>query len=247
MHLLRETDSRLDPLLICMVQATGCTIKPSSPELLALIRQEVDSIKAAAPSAGQTGAAGGIPAASATSRPDSERGGSLHPDVRDDVRAMLRAGGFKPSGRSKPASEYLAQAAREDRFPSINSAVDVNNYLSLLSGLPVSLLEASAFSGDIARLRICAAGESYVFNAAGQEMDLAGLACICDDAGKPLGNAVKDSMAAKLGPDSQNLFGFIYAPRSCFDSSRLEQLGKRFADLLREHCAAQSAKVLVVG
>lgn len=239
MQLLRDTDPRLDPLLVCMVQATGCSIGPSGPALLALIRQEVDSIKAAAPSDGQT--------ASADGRPASEGSGSVLHGVRDAVRAMLRSGGFKPSGRAKPASEYLAQAAREDRFPVINSAVDVNNYLSLQSGLPVSLLDAGAFSGGAARLRICGPGESYVFNASGQTLDLAGLACICDDSGKALGNAVKDSMAAKLGPDSHNLFGFIYAPRSCISTSQLEQLGKRFADLLREHCGAQSAIVLAVG
>src|SRR4051794_32845516 len=31
--------------------------------------------------------------------------------VRETVRALLRQGGFKPTGRSKPASEYLIRAA----------------------------------------------------------------------------------------------------------------------------------------
>src|SRR3712207_7695492 len=46
---------------------------------------------------------------------------------------LLRNGGFRPSGRNKPASEYLAQAAREGRFPRINNLVDVNNLVSLRS------------------------------------------------------------------------------------------------------------------
>ena len=33
--------------------------------------------------------------------------------VREAVRALLRHGGFKPTGRSKPASEYLLRAVRE--------------------------------------------------------------------------------------------------------------------------------------
>src|SRR3954469_9999250 len=56
--------------------------------------------------------------------------------VKEGVRAMLRCGGFKAPGRNKPSSEYLAQAAREGRFPRINNLVDINNLLSLESGLP---------------------------------------------------------------------------------------------------------------
>src|SRR5262249_45313807 len=46
----------------------------------------------------------------------------LHSDdeVRERVRALLRHGGFKPSGRSKPASEYLIKAVREGLLTSIN-------------------------------------------------------------------------------------------------------------------------------
>src|SRR5438093_172149 len=61
----------------------------------------------------------------------------LHSDdaVREAVRALLRQGGFKPTGRSKPASEYLLKAVREDGLSSINLAVDVCNIVSLHSGL----------------------------------------------------------------------------------------------------------------
>ena len=49
----------------------------------------------------------------------------LHSDdaVRAAVRELLRSGGFKPTGRSKPASEYLLKAAAEG-LASINAAVD---------------------------------------------------------------------------------------------------------------------------
>ena len=36
--------------------------------------------------------------------------------LRSAVRDMLRHGGYKPTGRGKPASEYLVRAANEDRF-----------------------------------------------------------------------------------------------------------------------------------
>ena len=50
----------------------------------------------------------------------------LSPDdaVQPAVRAMLRHAGYKPSGRGKPASEYLRGAAQEGRLGAINLAVD---------------------------------------------------------------------------------------------------------------------------
>src|SRR4051812_36318143 len=44
--------------------------------------------------------------------------------VREAVRNLLRHGGFKPTGRSKPASEYLLKAVRDKQLASINLAVD---------------------------------------------------------------------------------------------------------------------------
>src|SRR5262245_25422439 len=61
--------------------------------------------------------------------------------VRTVVRDLLRHGGFKPAGRSKPASEYLVGALAEGRFPRINALVDACNVVSLHSGLPISLVD----------------------------------------------------------------------------------------------------------
>src|SRR5262249_46884298 len=61
--------------------------------------------------------------------------------VRELVRELLRHGGFKPAGRSKPASEYLIRAATEGKLASINMAVDVCNIVSLHSGLPISVVD----------------------------------------------------------------------------------------------------------
>src|SRR6266487_3919766 len=61
--------------------------------------------------------------------------------VREAVRQLLRQGGFKPTGRSKPASEYLIRAVGEGKLASINVAVDVCNVVSLHSGLPISVVD----------------------------------------------------------------------------------------------------------
>ena len=169
-------------------------------------------------------------------------------DRKKAVRELLRAGGFKPSGRNKPASEYLLQAAGEERFPFINNLVDINNYVSLLSGLPVSLLDLDAV-GETALLRLGLQGESYVFNSAGQAIDLEGLICVCREEGSasvPLGNAVKDSMQGKIKNGTARVMGVIYAPRTAVPPEELRQLVKLFGELIREYGGGEQIQELIL-
>jgi DNA/RNA-binding domain of Phe-tRNA-synthetase-like protein len=170
------------------------------------------------------------------------------PHVKEAVRDMLRKGGFKPSGRNKPSSEYLAQAAREGRFPRINNLVDINNLLSLQSGLPMSLLDTDALGGHI-EIRYGSDGEKYVFNPAGQEIDLKGLICVCRREGSasvPLGNAIKDSMTAKLKDSTRDVIGIVYCARGALERSGLESLVGEFGELLTHFGGAASVEARVV-
>lgn len=115
--------------------------------------------------------------------------------VRAKVRDLLRHGGFKPTGRSKPASEYLIRAAQEGALGAINPAVDACNVVSLHSGLPISVIDLDRASPPL-RIDLAPAGARYVFNASGQEIDLGGLLCIFDADG-PCANAVKDAQRTK--------------------------------------------------
>lgn len=117
--------------------------------------------------------------------------------VRAAVRDLLRHGGYKPTGRGKPASEYLLRAVAEGGLGSINAAVDACNAASLHSGLPISVVDLARATAPF-RIAIADAGASYVFNAAGQEIDLSGLLCLHDAAG-PTANAVKDAQRTKTG------------------------------------------------
>jgi DNA/RNA-binding domain of Phe-tRNA-synthetase-like protein len=171
--------------------------------------------------------------------------GEPAPAHRDAVRALLRRGGYKPSGRGKPASEYLAQAAREGRFPSINNLVDANNLLSLEALLPVSLLDLAPFGGA-GEVRYGRAGERYVFNAAGHELDLAGLLCVCGAGGAPLGTPVKDSMAGKVKPDTRDVLGLVWGAREVAPPERMRALGERFAGLLTAYAGARAVEAHLI-
>jgi DNA/RNA-binding domain of Phe-tRNA-synthetase-like protein len=128
--------------------------------------------------------------------------------VRETVRQLLRCGGFKPTGRSKPASEYLVKAVAEGRLASINLVVDVCNVVSLHSGLPISVVDLDRARAPY-RVGLAAAGESYVFNASGQTIDLGGLLCLFDTEG-PCGNAVKNAQRTKTGPETRRTLSLIW-------------------------------------
>jgi DNA/RNA-binding domain of Phe-tRNA-synthetase-like protein len=136
------------------------------------------------------------------------------------VRDMLRFGKYKPTGRGKPASEYLLRAAVEDRFPQINNLVDINNWISLVSLLPISLIDLGK-SGSKLIVRRGRAGESYVFNSAGQVIELEDLLLVArmpED--QAIANPVKDSMMSKLSEGSADVIAVIYAPASLAEVAR---------------------------
>ena len=128
--------------------------------------------------------------------------------VRAAVRDLLRHGGYKPTGRGKPASEYLVRAATEQALASINVAVDICNAVSLHSGFPISVVDLDSAHPPF-RVGIAHAGSSYVFNASGQEIDLGGLLCLFDAEG-PCPNAVRDAQRTKTRPETRATLNVVW-------------------------------------
>jgi DNA/RNA-binding domain of Phe-tRNA-synthetase-like protein len=168
-------------------------------------------------------------------------------ETRQRVRKMLRFGTYRPSGRGKPASEYLLQAAVGDAFPVVNGPVDVNNAVSLESGFPGSIFDADLSGGHLL-LRRGRSGESYVFNPSGQTIDLEDLLLLCrrtDVGWEPCGTPVKDSMATKIRRDTQRVVAVLYAPID-EPAASLGRWASRFTELLETHCRAQTTGHCVV-
>lgn len=138
--------------------------------------------------------------------------------VKNAVRDLLRHGGFKPSGRSKPASEYLIGAVLEARFPQINAGVDACNVVSLHSGLPISLVDLDRISGSLA-VRIAPPGTTYPFNPSGQVIDVSGLVCLYDAEG-PTGTPVKDAQRTKTHDDTRAAISVVWGTRALPDRTR---------------------------
>ena len=148
--------------------------------------------------------------------------------VRAAVRDMLRWGGYKPTGRGKPASEYLVRAAGEGTLGSINLAVDACNAVSLHSGLPISVVDLELARPPL-RIDIAPAGASYIFNRAGQEIDLSGLVCLFDADG-PCANAVRDAQRTKTRPETLRTLSIVWGVAGF--EERLEAATRWYRELL---------------
>ena len=206
-------------LCVGWVEALGVTIQPSPPEFGALL----DEALARRAQQGQ------------------DEG------VKQAIRDLLRVGGYKPSGRGKPASEYLAEAASKGTFPRINNVVDLNNLLSLETGWPMSALDRARVLGlpgetdervGLVELRFGRKDERYVFNSVGQEIDLEGLVCVARRGGQAVGNPVKDAMAAKTHEQTRDVLAALYATRATHTEAQVLAVAQRYAELLSEYAGA---------
>jgi DNA/RNA-binding domain of Phe-tRNA-synthetase-like protein len=155
---------------------------------------------------------------------------------------MLRNGRYKPTGRGKPASEYLARAAAE-AFPRINALVDINNLVSLEERLPISLWDLDRVGDGAVRFRLGRAGEAYVFNPAGQTLDVEDLVVGCRltpeaPEGEPVVSPIKDSQLAKTGDGTHRVAACVYAPVNTVSRSEMSEICARFARWLAA-CGSQ--------
>jgi DNA/RNA-binding domain of Phe-tRNA-synthetase-like protein len=170
-----------------------------------------------------------------------EVGAESRQPTYDGIRNLLRHAGYKPSGRNKPAAEYLNKAfAKDGLLPSIFNVVDVNNVVSLYSGLPISIFDASRLAGDLV-IRPGGEGDSYVFNKVGQELSLKHLLTVHYRSGDdliPAGNAVKDSMATKVHEGTERVIAVVYSRPDALLDQRLSAAVDWYESLLRTHCGA---------
>lgn len=205
-----------------LVQAEPVDVAPSTPALRASIDEALASAKP----------------------------GPWPPEAtRAAVRDLLRRGGFKPTGRSKPASEYLAKAAANDTFPRINNLVDINNLISLQTGWPCSILDlelACPSGSEALELRYGRKEEQYVFNTAGQSIDVGGLICLARVGGEPIANPVKDSMATKTRDSTTRLLFVAYTSLRVASMSEVDRAMADVANLLSTHAGARRIETKVV-
>lgn len=168
---------------------------------------------------------------------------------RQACRDLLRNRSYKPTGRAKPASEYLLKAAREGTFPRINALVDANNLVSLRERVPISVWDLDLARASEFEFRLGEANQSYAFNAAGQQLELEDLLCgyaLTSSGAVPIINPVKDSNLTKVSPSTRRAAACIYFPWHPDDRERLPQLLHELSEWFCETAAEARCAVGVV-
>ncbi len=161
------------------------------------------------------------------------------PGVRGS-RAAYKAFGRNP-GRYRVSSEALLRRVRRgDELYHINSVVDVNNLISVVSGLSVGSYDLGQIHGPV-RLRRAGQGEGYT--GIGKEfLDMENMLVLADDEGI-FGSSMSDSTRAMVTEYSKDILVVIY----CFENEiDLEGLLVRAKEAFEKYAGAMGAEVRIV-
>lgn len=142
------------------------------------------------------------------------------PGIRGS-RAAYKAFGRNP-GRYRVSSEALIRRVRRgDELYHINSVVDVNNLISITSGLSVGSYDIDKIQGPVT-FRKAVAGEGYT--GIGKDfLDMENMLVLADEAGI-FGSSMSDSTRAMVTETTKNVLVVIY----CFEKDI--DLGKLVAE-----------------
>lgn len=209
-------------LRIGLIEARGVTVKPSSPQYREQINCEVSKFIS----------------------PDC-----IYPDhMQKGIRSLLKIFGFHPSGRSRPASEFLFKDLQNrGSFNFINNVVDINNHLSLISHLPISTFDLDKSGYDLC-LRVGFDDESYIFNREGQLLTLKKLLVVARQGADlaAIGSPVKDSQATKVFEESANIAVIIYSSGNITSEEDLQRLLDRYMLLLKKETGASELESAIL-
>ena len=152
-------------------------------------------------------------------------------------RAAYKAFGRNP-GRYRVSSEALLRRVRRgDELYHINSVVDVNNLISVESGLSVGSYDLDHITGTIT-LRKAASGENY--HGIGKELlDMENMLVLSDDEGI-FGSSMSDSTRTMVTEKTKEILVVIY----CFeDSINLNELLETAKNAFERYASVQEAEI----
>jgi DNA/RNA-binding domain of Phe-tRNA-synthetase-like protein len=159
---------------------------------------------------------------------------------RKAVRDILRNGKYKPSGRGKPASEYLVSLIeRGEPLPSINPLVDIFNYTSARFQIPISVWSPRQLSADSYTFALGRPGDAYQFNSSGHVIEVKDLivgAMIRNDESVSFLSPVKDAHIAKVDSTANHIAAAFYVPVS--EAEEMEAMFDCVRRLLHEAAPA---------
>ncbi len=149
----------------------------------------------------------------------------LEPEIQD-MRQIFKAIGTDPS-RYRPSAEALIRRLINGKsIPSINPAVDINNYISVKYKIPIGVYDLDEINPPI-EVRIGKEGERYqainnrIFNLKNK------IAAFDRNGG--FGSPISDSKRTMTTFRTRNLLVIFYAPRS----AKIKEAKEEYLDLVK--------------
>jgi DNA/RNA-binding domain of Phe-tRNA-synthetase-like protein len=156
------------------------------------------------------------------------------------TRAAYKALGKDPARYRGSAEALLRRVIAGKELPRINSVVDVINYVSVESRLPVGLYDLAHVQGEIV-FRAGRAGETYK-GIGKYDLNLEGLPVFCDAVG-PHGSPTSDSERTMVTEATQQVAAIII---SFGGAEELERWAQKMCELLGLHAAAQGTETQLI-
>ena len=148
------------------------------------------------------------------------------------TRAGYKALGKDPARYRGSAEALLRRVIAGKGLPQINAVVDVINFVSVESRLPIGLYDLAHVSGDIV-FRAGRVGETYK-GIGKYDLNLEGLPVFCDSLG-PHGSPTSDSERTMVTGETQQVLAIIV---SFGGTDGLERWAQRMVELLQRHASA---------
>ncbi len=150
------------------------------------------------------------------------------------TRAGYKALGKDPARYRGSAEALLRRLIAGKGMPRINNVVDVINYVSVESRLPVGLYDLAHVQGDIL-FRAGRAGETYK-GIGKYDLNLEGLPVFCDALG-PHGSPTSDSERTMVTEATKRVIAIII---SFGGSEVLQRWGQQTTELLQRHASGKN-------
>lgn len=155
----------------------------------------------------------------------------------ETARTLFRTLGIDPTRRRPSSEAMLRRALKDQSLPQVNDLVDVGNWCSLDSLLPLGVYDRDRVRGGVV-LRQGRPGESYAA-ISNRDINLDRRYLLADDEG-PFGSPMTDSKRTCVTEATTNAAVFIYAPAD-FPTTRLEEHAGAFSERVERCCGGRTA------
>lgn len=156
------------------------------------------------------------------------------------TRKAYKAFGKDPA-RYRPAAEALIRRLLQGKgLYRINNVVEINNLVSLKTGISIGAFDLTAIEGPIV-FRRGGEGEPYIGIGRGP-LNIEGLPVFADNLG-PFGSPTSDSERTKITEKAERLLMVLIG---FGETQEIEPAMKEMVGLLQEHCGTTGVETKVV-